>query len=387
MSDRAPPHYGYRHHGSDGEKVPVGPLCFAFIDFEDRLCWTQESLRNLGALSGWKCVRTAEICATGNEFCLQVLRLTAGKFSRSSVEALFYSHPPLISCTDQQRDSIDIISGYTAGPLNKWESMDPSFISACAYFSELRAGGFDQGLKTNKKGSYVFSTSCLVFFLFQTAYGVRPTYCNEALQTHDNLLQFLDLLVSNSDENDPCRLCCDGWEAIGNYFFAKDDPDARSVKTATFKANAYKFLFGKGCQNVEQIDDLFLSSDWFSSDPATVGDRPENSFGRSTTDLFVFFIRALSVKRNQLSSTMLGLLLLGRVRCPRSVKKLFQGAPFCHGNAADPAAGPGVFSPSFAWRPDFACLDQGTRFHIRMLTLVQCVAQTIDRLAYDAVTS
>ena len=98
-----------------------------------------------------------------------------------------------------------------------------------------------------------------------------------------------------------------------------------------------------------------------------------------------FFIRALSVKRNQLSSSMLGLLLLGRVRCPRIVKKLFKGALFCDGNAADPAAEPGVYSPSLAWKSDFVCLEQGTRFHIRMMTLAQCVAQTIDRLAYDAV--
>ena len=357
----------------------------AFIDSEDRLCWTQESLRNLGALAEWKALRTSEIFSAGNLFCLEVLRLTAGNFPRSSVEALFYSHPPLISCTDQQRDSIDIISGFKAGPLNKCVSTNRESLLGYKYFSELRSGAIGQGMKTTKRGRYAFSTSCLVFLIFQTAYGVRPKNCNETLQTHDNLLQFLDLLVSNSDENDPCRLCCDGWDAIGNFFFAKDEPAARAVKTATFKTNMYKLLFGNGCQSVEHIDDLFLSSDWFSADPATVADKPENTLGRSTTDLFVFFIRALSVKRNQLSSSMLGLLLLGRVRCPRIVKKLFKGALFCDGNAADPAHEPGVYSPSLAWKSDFACLEQGTRFHIRMMTLAQCVAQTIDRLAYDAV--
>ena len=149
-------------------------------------------------------------------------------------------------------------------------------------------------------------------------------------------------------------------------------------------------MFGKSFECVGQIDDLFLTSEWFCADPANVGDKPENALSRSTTDLFIYFVRALSVKRNQLSASFLGLLILGRVRCPRTVKALFSCAPFSDGVVSEPtdsAAASGGIEFALKWQGDFACLPQHARFHIRVLMLLDCVAKTIDRLGYDAVNT
>ena len=369
-----------------GRRVFIGPHCVVRLSSDNVILWSASGLASQGILTPWRFRHLSSLCTSARQFVSDYNAVTERLISDDQLKAMWYTVPPLVFPSLLQKSFVDVATGSVCGPPGSWAS-NPSFVEGLLTFGRRHGpkDPDDPDFNINKQPSthikYDFSSIACVVSLLAPVSCLRENMEQKGSLLHiDQTFKLLDLLVSTSDPADPCRYMSTGWECLSANLFSEFPPDLRATYSYLFKRNVYQKFFGASVENPDEYDKLLFNGFTpilCSSEPSTANVKTENEVGESSTSLSSFFVRAMSVKRNQLSNTFLSALLLARFRGVRSAKSILKQTKVSNGVPTPLVEGTGCI----IWKPEFCTAPNHVKFYIRSLLLANNVASTMGRLA------